>query len=286
MADQPTTTQQPKTGIAAAIETAAQTIAALPGKTTTVKDPTDKTNSNLRYVQVNGQWVLANPLGVEPTYAAPFRGQRTSTVNDPGAQGNEYLSAIPARYDATSLDEFGQLAPERIADIQKALARSGLLAKETAYSVWTPETASAMQKVLVYANQRGLLWQDALDEWAAAGVAAGLDGGSSGPKFTPRLSNPDDLKATFRQVAYNRTGGNFMDEAAYDRMVAAYQDAEMKAQRAQFDAAVAGGGATVDAPSAQTFGEQQVQAENADLVAAHDISGYGKVFEGLMGSWQ
>lgn len=277
MAD--TTTQDDPFGI----KSAAATLAALPGKA--ASDPTDKTNSNLRFVTVGGRVVKANPIGVETGYEAQYRGQRLGDTYN-GDYAVAPPSSIPARYDATDLDMFSQLAPERIADIQKALARAGILAKETAYQIWTPETASAMGKVLAYANQRGLLWQDALDEWAAAGVAAGLDKGPAGPKFTPRLSNPDDLKATFRQVAYNRTGGNFMDEGAYDRMVASYQDAEMKAQRAQFDAAVAGGGTTVDAPSAQTFGEQQVKAADADLVAAHDISGFGKVFESLMGSWQ
>ncbi len=252
-------------------------------------DPLDKTTAESRFVSVGGRVVRRAPIGVEPGYTAPYRGQRLSETDElDSAAGYDWAaSGVGARYDATDLDLFAGLAPESIAEIQSALMRSGLVG-QVAKGVWDPGTAGAMQKVLAFANQRGLLWQDALDLWAEAGAASGLGGGGGGggargPVFTPQLSNPDDLRKVFKQVAFNTLGGNFLDDAAYERMVTGYQDAEMKAQRAQFDAAVGGGGTTVDAPSAQTFSEDTIKAENEPLAEAHGIMQYGKVFESLLG---
>lgn len=250
-------------------------------------DPLDKTVAESRFVTVGDRAVRRNPIGVETGYQAPYRGQRMPDKHLDLAQGWQPESGIGARYDATDLDLFANLAPESIAQIQAGLARAGLLPKKgTAYKIWDGNTAGAMQKVLAYANQRGLVWQDALEEWASAGDESGVnDTGGSGRVFTPQLSNPDDLRATFKQVAYQRTGGNFLDDAAYERMVASYQDAEMKAQRAQFDAAT-GGGTVVDQPTAKTFAETTLQQESTADVQANDIAGYGKVLESMMGSWQ
>lgn len=249
-------------------------------------DPLDKTIAESRFVTVGDRAVRRNPIGVETGYQAPYRGQRMPDKQLDLAQGWQPESGIGARYDATDLDLFSNLAPESIAEIQAGLARAGLLPKKgTAYKIWDGNTAGAMQKVLAYANQRGLVWQDALEEWAAAGDEAGLNDPGPGRVFTPRLSNPDDLRATFKQVAYQRTGGNFLEDGAYDRMVAAYQDAEMKAQRGQFDAAVSGATVT-DAPSAQTFATETLQTENTADVQANSVASYGKVLEGMLGSWQ
>lgn len=247
-------------------------------------DPLDKTTAESRFVSVGGRVVKRNPIGVEPGYSAPYTGQRVSKTDELDSYSGYDWSAsgVGARYDATDLDLFAGLAPESISEIQSALMRSGLV-DSVAKGIWDPGTAGAMQKVLAFANQRGLLWQDALDLWSEAGAAMGGGGGARGPVFTPQLSNPDDLRKVFKQAAFNTLGGNFLDDAAYERMVTGYQDAEMRAQRAQFDAAVGGGGTTVDAPSAQTFSEDTIKAENEPLAEAHGIMQYGRVFESLLG---
>jgi hypothetical protein len=282
MADTPTTTES-KNPYAWAEEALANAMGYEKKK---AADPLDKTVAESRFVTVGGRAVRRNPIGVETGYQAPFTGQRMPDRQLDLAQGWQPETGIGARYDATDLDLFANLAPERIAEIQSGLARAGLLPKKgTAYKIWDGNTAGAMQKVLAYANQRGLVWQDALEEWGMAADESGMNDPGPGRVFTPRLSNPDDLRATFKQVAYQRTGGNFLDDAAYERMVAAYQDAEMKAQRGQFDAAVSGA-TVVDAPSAQTFAEGQLQDTATADVEANSVAQYGKVLEGMMGSWQ
>lgn len=249
------------------------------GLTRINQDPTNYTG---------GQIVRKSPIGVAPGYTARYFGQRVDQgqMADMAMGWDPTSSGIAARYDASDLDRFAGLSPETVSQVQAGLARAGLMPDKFAKGVWSAETGSAMQKILAYANQRGLLWQDALDEYGSFAEASGLASGASGPKFIPRLSNPDDLRATFKQVAYQRTGGNFMDDAAYDRMVASYQDAEMKSQRQAFDAQVGGGGTVVDAPSAQTFAEKQLQTDQTADVEANSFAGYGKVFESMMGSWQ
>ncbi len=280
-------------------EEAKAAAAAAAASTTATKakaDPLDKSASESRYIRLGGtivdpvtgqttggRTVKRAPLGVEPGYVAPYRGQRVTGADQADAAfGADYSEGIGARYDATDLDLFAGLAPESVAEIQAALIRGGLVSK-VPKGIFDDATANAMAKVLAYANKRGLVWQDALDEYVAGGVAGGLGGSGGGRVFTPQLSNPDDLRKTFKQAAFNTTGGNFLDDAAYDRMVAGYQDAEMKAQRAQFDAA--GSGATVeDQPTAATFGEDQIKAEDTAGVEAHAFSQYGKVLEGMLGA--
>lgn len=266
--------------LTALVEKVAGSFEFTPKKTS---DPLDKTTAESRYVSVGGRVVKRNPIGVEPGYTAPYTGQRLSKTDElDSMSGYDWASSgVGARYDATDLDLFAGLSPESISEIQSALLRSGLVDQVTK-GIWDPGTAGAMQKILAFANQRGLLWQDALDLWSEAGAASG-GSGARGPVFTPRLSNPDDLRKVFKQAAFNTLGGNFLDDAAYERMVAGYQGEELAAQRAQFNAAVGGGGETVDAPSAQTFGEDQIKAENRPLAEAHGIMQYGRVLENLLG---
>lgn len=246
-------------------------------------DPLDKTTSQTRMVKVGDRWVLRNPLGVEPDYAAPYTGQRMTPEEDAWkAFGWDGSTGISARYDASDLDLFAGLSPESLATIQADLARAGLL-KEYPKGIFTTETGLAVGKILTYANQRGLLWQDALYEWAQAGDEAGLNKGPKGPTFTARLSNPDDLRKVFKQVAYNTMGGNFLADEDYERMVEQYQGAELAAQRRAFDVAVGGGGETVEQPQAQTFAQDTMQDEQTVGVQAHSIMKYGQVLESLLG---
>lgn len=263
-----------------------EALGGLGGTSSTSKYPQDPTGRFVNIGGVGGRTVKANPIGVQPGYTAPYTGQRMSPEEQAGAAlgDDPTYNGVAARYDDTDLDLFAGLSPEAVSGIQSSLMRAGLIDK-VPKGVWDPTTAGAMSKVLAFANQRGLLWQDALDLWAEAGAAAGLGGGSGarGPVFTPRLSNPDDLRKVFKQAAFNTLGGNFLDDAAYERMVAGYQDAELRAQRAEFDAAVGGGGTTVEAPTAQTFGEDQIKAENKPQSEAHGIMQYGRVLESLLG---
>lgn len=276
--------------------------AALAASGTTKKaaaDPLDKSAADSRFVRLGGQvvdpitgqttggkTVKRNPLGVETGYVAPYRGQRMSAADQADAQfGADFNQGVAARYDATDLDLFAGLAPETIAQIQGSLIRGGLVSK-VPKGIFDDMTANAMGKVLSYANKRGLLWQDALDEYVQGGVDGGLGagGGGGGARrvFSPVLTNPDDLRKTFKQAAFNTTGGNFLDDGAYERMVAGYQDAEMKAQRAQFDGQVSGETATAQ-PTAQAYAEGQLKQTNTADVEANSFAAYGKTLEGMLG---
>lgn len=283
MADQPTTTTQPKSSFDDLVEKMAGNFGFQVKKT---KDPLDKTVTESRYVNLggaNGRTVKAKPLGVETGYVAPYRGQRISSYDQADAAfGADYSGGVDARYDATDLDLFAGLSPESMWSIQQGLMRAGLI-DQAPKGIFDDITATAMSKVLSYANKRGLLWQDALDEYAAAGDAAGL-GAGGGPRrvFTPQLSNPDDLRRVFKQAAYDLTGGSFMDDSTYERMVSGYQGAELAAQRAQFDAAVSGAEVT-DAPSAQAFAQTDLKAADPSAVEAKRFADYGGVLESLLG---
>ena len=282
-----TTTPQPTTSggsLKDLIDATKGIIGAPISSTKTKVDPLNKTAAESNYVQIGGRTVKRNPIGVDASYVAPFKGQNLGPEAQADlAQGWDPASTgIAPRYDPSDLDLFAGLSPEATSQIQSSLLRAGLI-PQAALGLWDETSATAMSRVLAYANKRGLLWSDALDEYAAHGDAAGVNAGPKRAAFTPRLSNPDDLRKTFKQVAFNSTGGNFLDDGAYERMVASYQDAEMKAQRAQYDAAVSGG-TTVDAPNAQTFAETQLKETNAADVQANSFAQYGKVFESMLGS--
>lgn len=93
------------------------------------------------------------------------------------------------------------------------------------------------------------------------------------------MSNPDDLKEVFRQAAYNTLGGRgFVDDAQIDQFVKAYQEQEIKAQRAAYD-----GGQVTDPPSASTMAEESVEAADPEGAEASRFAGYVGVLENLIG---
>lgn len=195
--------------------------------------------------------------------------------------------AVAQRYRAGDEWQFMSKSPREIASIQQVMSSAGLLSGDFPLGVWDTKSANAMQKVLQHANRTGLTWQAALDQLAsgmaatkaARGGGGGRGGGSGGRAFAPRLSNPDDLKSIFRQASYSMLGAkSFVDDATLDRMVSAYHQEEIRAQRAAFS-----GQQTVEAPSPDTFAEQQIEEADPLGAQAARMARYTNVLDSLIG---
>lgn len=170
--------------------------------------------------------------------------------------------------------------PAQIADLQEAMVAAGLLSGDYNAGVWMDESANAFKKLLAHANRSGVGYEEALMQLASSNTKnlRGSGGGGRAP-FQARLSNPDDLKEVFKQSAYNLLGGQgFVDEGQLDTMVKAYQEHEVKAQRAAY-----GGGTVVDPPSAQTFAKEQIEEIDPAGAEATRFAGYTSVLERLIG---
>jgi hypothetical protein len=224
-------------------------------------------------------------LGVPRTYRAPDRGQRREPVSpefgDAFPGFDPYATGIAPRYSEADLEWLNGLSPEYLTQIQYGLKNAGLI-KNFNKGEWTEDEEDAMARVFAYANRQGLLWEDALTEFASiADEVRGSGGGGGGGRaaFTARLSNPDDLKKAFKQSLYDAQGGVFMDDAAVQRMVDAYQQVEYGAQRAAYD----GGADIVEPPTAQTFAAEEAKKADPGGVGAAKFADYGQIFEELIG---
>lgn len=145
------------------------------------------------------------------------------------------------------------MSPEAIANYQRSFVSAGLLS-EGSYSpgAWDDASIAANRVLLRTANVNGATAPQmlaALQRGAASRAPSGGGGGRIAP--TIRLTNRDDLKAAFRQVARQVSGGIFVEDDQIDGMVDAFHDKERSYQRAL----ARGGGETEAAPSAQTFAE-------------------------------
>lgn len=194
------------------------------------------------------------------------------------------VAAVASRYREGDEWRFTASSPEDIASIQRMLDAAGLLTGDFALGVWDNKTASAMKQVLAYANRSGLTWQAALQRMASGGAAlkAGRrsgGGGGVGRVFAPQVSNPEELKSIFKQASYTLLGGkSFIDDATLDRMVTAYQQEEIRAQREAFNRSTA-----VAPPSPQTFAEQQIEQTDPKGVEAARFASYVSVLDNLIG---
>lgn len=230
---------------------------------------------------------IAKPIGV-PDYTyykdatgkvqrAPWAGVPVPS-NEPGVP----FYVQPRYYEGDETDMFVGLSPEAVAVLQSKMVSAGLLTGKYNVGTWTQDSAKAFQQVLGYANQRGVSWQDALDEYEASGQAFAAAHPAKGPVFTARLSNPDDVKEVLRQASYNLLGGKFIDPAQEDAFVGSFNQMELNSQRAAFDAQTGGGGTVVDAPSAATAAETEVKTLDPAGARAKLFDDYGTVFGNLL----
>jgi hypothetical protein len=233
-----------------------------------------------------------SPIGVDFDYNAdatstPQRtGLRQGDIITEAAMGGSVL--VRPAYFEDDLLQFGGYGEEWVSMTQQQLIAAGLLPEGASFSkgIWDTTSQSAFANVLAYANLRGITWEQAMADYVAMGAdrLARIKGpGAQGPKFTPRLSNPEDLKKLFRQVATQNLGGKFVDDAQMESMVAAYQQIELSSQRQQFSAQV-GGGQSTDTEQPDTYAERALEELDPAGTQATKFSSYVGVLEQLLGA--
>ena len=150
---------------------------------------------------------------------------------------------------------FANASPRYVFSVQSDLIAAGYLNPGDIREdgKWGDKEAEAMKGIMEVANGSNRSWQNVLGGAKQSGMARRSSGGRVAP--TIRLTNTDDLKATFRQVARQTTGGVFVDDSQLDAMVEAYHQKERDYQRS-----LAGGGGTAEAaPSAGTFASTSLE---------------------------
>lgn len=210
-------------------------------------------------------------LGVEDGYSAdiPINSREGGAVN---VSAPAYK---PAAYTPAHLEAGMALAPDELAHVQDALARAGLLSGEYRSGWPDSKTKTAYKKLLEMSNRVGTPWQMTLqnliagEDGSGGGGGGGRRGGGGGgggrAPLTVQLSNPEDLKKVFSQVALATTGVGKIDDADADAMVAAFQQHERSFQQRAFNAI---GGEIVAAPSVQSFAADEIDELDEGGVAA------------------
>lgn len=213
------------------------------------------------------RWELENRSGDgDRELIGPYLNPEVTAGVGPGDDGSGYYAG----------DEYtipNSWSVERRASVQYRLVSSGWLdpGKIAVEGDWGVATARAFASVLSQANATGTSWRVALDRSLGAAqdfrrdqersdqldasrrLPSGGGGGARRAPFQARVSNPDDLRATFKEVARQATGGVFVDDAQIENMVTTFQANERRSQRQAYD-----GGEVVDAPSANAVFEDKV----------------------------
>lgn len=176
-------------------------------------------------------------------------------------------------------------SPERISDLQRLLSKASLLNPNSVNEMGTYDSATetAYKSLLVQSNRSGtdaLLTARRLGNAEAARRLKETErrnaSGGGGRAPTIRLTNPEDLRQTFKQVARSLTGGVFIEDDQIENMVKAFQS-----QEASFQRAAIGGGTVTAPPNAQNFAAAEL--EKTGGVTANRFAQMAGVLEDLVG---
>ena len=147
---------------------------------------------------------------------------------------------------------------------------------------WGDKEAKAMKRIMEVANGSNRSWQNVLGGAKQSSIARAeqsLSGGPGRVAPTIRLTNTDDLKATFRQVARQTTGGVFVEDSQLDAMVEAYHQKERDYQLSL----ASGAGETEAAPSVGTFAETSLEEMDPGAATGNRFARMTAVLGSLMG---
>lgn len=219
------------------------------------------------------------PLGVPKGYTTPAYYQPTDDYDAAmlNAMAVGERAQIQPRYMQGDQWREAPTSPQDIATLQKALIETGLLSpSDVLYGRFDPKTADAFARLLAASNQRGSEWHDELayELTLQQNPDFGMAGASGKAPLQIRLTNPDDLKATFQNVAQSLYGGNLPDDVV-GRMVTAYQNEESAAQTAAYNASNAttqGSYTSVESPT--VFAENQIKQQYPNQVAATEFGSH------------
>lgn len=229
-------------------------------------------------------------VGVEDDYQAPVYEYQPTDVYIPGTgvtiPAGGYTIPVNPRYtneEEAWIYDFRGGDEASTSLRQFDLINAGYLDEDdiSGWGIWGGAEADAMRDVMIVGNQTGQSWQQVLVRSQAARQATasrrgsgrgGRGGGRAAPTF--RVTNPADLRQTFRDVARRRTGGVFIDESQIDSMIKAYQAEEESAQRKMM-----GGGTVVTPPSPEAFAIEEIDELDPHGAEATRFAGMANVLE-------
>lgn len=258
----------------------------------------------------SGQQTLPQPIGVPYGFAAGADAHIAAQGNHgsagTGGPGSAPSARPPLYYEG---DEYmgASRPPAQVAQLQRALARVGLLSGSILFGRWDDATRDAFAALLSLANRQGETWEQTLRTLEAQGgiggggigvvdedgniltgaEASSYAGGGGGGGLEVRVSDPESLRSTFREVTAAMRGQGFSEEQ-YESMVAAYQAVERRAQERN-DAAMTGANTdelyeTVATPSAQDWAEAEVRRRDPSGVMSRDTLDRMNQFFSMIGA--
>lgn len=178
--------------------------------------------------------------------------------------GGQVVTENP-KYFSGDEDMLNKFSPEDIATIQQSLSFNGLLGRKYTPGIVDNSTRSAFRELLGIANRQTTDWQTTLGT-----ISQVKSQGSSIGTYS--VSNPDDLKAVFRKAAQDMLGRNLGD-GDINSLVETFQARE-KQQAVQS----ASGGKIIQAPSPQTFAQQQIAKDFGEEV---DVRKMDNIFSAI-----
>jgi hypothetical protein len=232
---------------------------------------------------------VPQPLGVPYGYVAGAEGHIAAQGNHgslgTGGPGSAPSARPPLYYEG---DEYvgASRPPGDIANLQRALARVGLLQGSFLMGRWDDVTSEAFKALLSLANRQGATWEETLrqleqqgggmtyvDEYGNVLTGDAARRAAAGP-LEVRVSDPATLRQTFREVATARRGQGFSD-GEYDRMVAAYQAVERRAQEREYELRAGAVGdaryEVVNPPDPAAWAEEEVRRLDPSGVVSNDV---------------
>lgn len=245
------------------------------------------------------------PIGVPddwrtPTPASSYPGGFSAREGGTAGGFDQQMERGPLYYEGDELLP-SQWSPDKVLDLQRQLIAAGLIdpGSRIRLGIMDDETINGYYQLLAQANRYGTNWMGALDRLQSGrglpgGGTMGQDVevdehgnivgiGGADEQLPTRTTNPADLARVFRGVSIEETGIGF-GEDEINRMVQAYNAAEISAQRAAFEAE----GTTrnvVSPPSPEAFAEDYAIEEHPEQVEEENFLGAMNDFGALLGGW-
>lgn len=229
-----------------------------------------------------------SPIGVPRGYTTV-----TGSMPSPGSTASDRWRQSrqqPRYWTGAQWTEVRSLKPEDRASLQLVLKQLGLIPQSSRLVLgsWDDASASGFKEVLAWANVNGTTWQGALEQMLTSRDEFGelQPEGEELPNFVAEVANPEDIKRAFREGMKSRLGSGAVDEGRLDAAVAAFQQQQVAAQRAQYDATYTGTGGTVTAPMGiETFVDREAQkADPAAYDAYKSLDAFSTILDAMGGS--
>lgn len=184
----------------------------------------------------------------------------------PGGQKVEPQYFEGDEYNISALD------PVDIRKIQARLQKGGFYLGDS-FTMGTvgPETVKAYLRALEQANLNFTDVDTVIENSQTVPYSAGSGGGL--PRY--RVTSSSDLTNVFDRASQDVLGRT-LDQEEVSKLVKAYQATELGSLKSRQSV-------SAQAPTAQAFGQEQIEAENMQEADAYKFSQYAQAFEQLLG---